>query len=89
MLVGSDGKVSHVDQFGQRAGRFKTQKIDANGDLVIDAGSNYTRTYAVADLIAMCFCNWWKEDVIITHINGDKTDNRPCNLAPLGRSNES
>jgi len=89
MLVGSDGKVTHIDQYGQRAGKFKTQRIDANGDLVIDAGSNFTRTYAVADMVAMCFCKWWQNDVIIIHKNGDKLDNRPENLAPLGRSNDS
>ncbi len=83
MIVGSDGKVSHVDQYGQRSGRFKTQYIDENGDVLILAGSNYTRTYAVFDLVAMCFCNWWKEDVIITHINGDKNDNRPGNLTSV------
>ena len=85
MLVGSDGLVSRtIPNDTRRQGRFRTQHTDEHGDLVITAGaSTHARTYAVADLIAMCFCDWYTNDCLISHINGDKLDNRPGNLTSL------
>jgi len=67
--------------FSQNIGKEKTLKKDKDGYERVDLSLHgKKKTFRVHRLVAMHFLDDYSEELVVDHINGTKTDNRPENL---------
>ena len=64
--------------------RHKVGKIDGSVNLSIDG---HVRTFLVSRLIALTWCDGYRDGLTVNHIDGDTTNNVPSNLEWISNAN--
>jgi len=55
----------------------KPQKVKNTGYFQVDLNG---ARHSLHRLVALAWCDGWFEGAVVDHVNGDRTDNRACNL---------
>lgn len=82
-----EGKITNNARYGKRVWKQRVlkQKFTRNKKGRVDARVNlwkdgFERTFLVARLVAMTWCDGYREGMTVNHINGNPLDNRAENL---------